>query len=172
MPRFYDFAPSDSGGSQFPLTHLEGKVVLVVNTACRCGFTTQLGGLEALYKDITARYHDFEILAFPSNQFGLDPGTDADIQTFCHNKYDVTFPILGKTRVNGSNADPLWEWMKQSKPGICGLKSVKWNFEKFLIGRDGLVKQRWASTTKPETIKAAIEDELAMGMDDDSDGEV
>ncbi|KAJ3544824.1 hypothetical protein NM208_g2850 [Fusarium decemcellulare] len=160
MAKFYDFVPSDSHGSQYPLAHLKGKIVLVVNTASKCGFTPQLEGLERLYREIKSEHSDFEIIGFPSNQFATDPGTNTEIQLFCHTKYDVTFPVLGKIDVNGSNANPLWEWMKQSKPGICGLKLVKWNFEKFLIGRDGLVKERWASTTKPEAIKAAIEEEL------------
>ena len=104
---------------------------------------------------------DFEILGFPCNQFGnQDPGSDDTIQEFCQLNYGVTFPVLGKTDVNGANAEPVWEWMKQSKPGILGLQRIKWNFEKFLVGRDGTVKQRWASTSKPESLKSAIETEL------------
>jgi glutathione peroxidase-family protein len=104
----------------------------------------------------------FTILGFPCNQFGSqDPGTNDEIQDFCKVNYGVTFPVLGKVDVNGSTADPLWEFMKAAKPGVMGLKRIKWNFEKFLVGADGKVKERWASTTKPENLKDAIEAELA-----------
>lgn len=111
--------------------------------------------------ELKAAHTDFEILGFPCNQFGnQDPGNDDEIQNFCQVNYGVSFPVLGKTDVNGPNANPLWEWMKKEKPGIMGLQRVKWNFEKFLIGRDGHVKQRWASTTAPDKLKSAIEAEL------------
>jgi glutathione peroxidase len=104
---------------------------------------------------------DFEIIGFPCNQFGSqDPGSNDEIQQFCQVNYGVTFPVLGKTEVNGDKVEPVYEWMKKSKPGIMGLQRIKWNFEKFLIGRDGQVKGRWASTTKPESLKGAIEAEL------------
>ena len=104
---------------------------------------------------------DFEIIGFPCNQFGSqDPGSNDEIQTFCQVNYGVSFPVLGKTEVNGDKVEPVYEWMKRSKPGIMGLQRIKWNFEKFLIGRDGQVKGRWASTTKPESLKGAIEAEL------------
>ena len=107
---------------------------------------------------------DFEILAFPCNQFGgQDPGSDDDIQSFCQINYGVSFPVLGKTEVNGSNVEPVWEWMKNSKPGLLGLQRIKWNFEKFLISRDGKCVQRWASTSKPEGLKPYIEEELKKG---------
>ena len=149
-------------GQPFPLKSLDGKVVLVVNTASKCGFTPQFEGLEKLYKTIKAKHpEDFEIIGFPCNQFGgQDPGSDDQIQEFCQLNYGVSFPVLGKTDVNGGSAEPVWEWMKGEKPGIMGLKRVKWNFEKFLIGKDGKVKQRWASTSKPETLQDAIEAEL------------
>ena len=136
--------------------------MLVVNTASKCGFTPQFGGLETLYKDVHAKHpDDFEILGFPCNQFASqDPGSNDDIQSFCQLNYGVSFPVLGKTDVNGDKTEPVWEWMKKEKPGIMGMKMIKWNFEKFLIGRDGTVKQRWASTTKPEALKADIEKEL------------
>lgn len=103
------------------------------------------------------KHDDFEIIGFPCNQFGgQDPGSDDDIQSFCQLNYGVTFPVLGKTDVNGDKAEPVWEWMKAEKPGLLGLKRIKWNFEKFLIGKDGQVKQRWASTTAPEKIKSDI----------------
>ncbi|KAK1059475.1 Glutathione peroxidase 2 [Friedmanniomyces endolithicus] len=159
---FYDFKPSDKGGKPYPLANLKGKVVLVVNTASKCGFTPQLGGLENLYKDVKPKNPDFEIIGFPCNQFGSqDPGSNDEIQQFCQINYGVSFPILGKTDVNGEKVEPVYDWMKKSKPGIMGLTRIKWNFEKFLIGRDGQVVSRWASTAKPESMKSAIEAELA-----------
>ncbi|KAF7186899.1 Glutathione peroxidase-like peroxiredoxin gpx1 [Pseudocercospora fuligena] len=176
---FYDFKPKDKKGNEYPLTNLKGNVVLVVNTASKCGFTPQFEGLEKLYKgmrtssnqptraltyvysELKPNHPDFEIIGFPCNQFGnQDPGSDDDIQSFCQLNYGVTFPVLGKTDVNGDKAEPVWEWMKERKPGIMGLKRIKWNFEKFLIGKDGQVKQRWASTTAPDKLKSAIEAEL------------
>lgn len=174
---FYDFKPVDKKGQAFPLADLKGKVVLVVNTASKCGFTPQFEGLEKLYKgmrslsapyqhdsladtarsDVKAEHPDFEIIGFPCNQFGgQDPGSNDDIQSFCQVNYGVTFPVLGKTDVNGEKAEPVWEWMKDSKPGLLGLKRIKWNFEKFLISRDGKVKGRWASTTAPDKLKPAV----------------
>jgi glutathione peroxidase-family protein len=109
----------------------------------------------------TAHPSDFEILAFPCNQFGgQDPGSNEEIQNFCVLGHKVTYKVLGKTEVNGNSAEPVWEWMKKEKPGLMGLQRVKWNFEKFLIGKDGKVKGRWASTTKPDSIKSAIEAEF------------
>lgn len=160
---FYDFKPLDKKGSEFDLSSLKGKVVLVVNTASKCGFTPQFAGLEKLYKSIKEKHpDDFEILGFPCNQFGSqDPGSDEEIQSFCQINYGVTFPVLKKIDVNGAKADPLYEWMKKEKPGLMGLKMIKWNFEKFLIGKDGTVKGRWASTTKPESLEATIMEELS-----------
>ncbi|KAF2462217.1 glutathione peroxidase-like protein [Lineolata rhizophorae] len=162
---FYEFKPLDKKGQPFPLSDLKGKVVLVVNTASKCGFTPQFAGLEELYKTIRESLpngNDFEILGFPCNQFGnQDPGSNDDIQSFCQANYGVTFPVLGKTDVNGDKAEPLFEWLKHEQPGLLGMKRVKWNFEKFLVGKDGKVKNRYASTTKPESLKSAIEKELA-----------
>ncbi|KAK3070291.1 Glutathione peroxidase 2 [Teratosphaeriaceae sp. CCFEE 6253] len=158
---FYDFKPNDKKGKPYPLANLKGKVVLVVNTASKCGFTPQFGSLEALYKEMKPKHPDFEIIGFPCNQFGSqDPGSDDEIQQFCQVNYGVSFPILGKTDVNGAKVEPVYEWMKTSKPGIMGLTRIKWNFEKFLIARDGSVVNRWASTTKPESLKSLIEAEL------------
>ena len=150
-------------GQEFSLADLKGKVVLVVNTASKCGFTPQFAGLEKLYQEVkTAHPNDFEILGFPCNQFGgQDPGSNDEIQEFCQVNYGVTFPVLGKVDVNGDSADPVFEWLKNEKAGLMGLKRVKWNFEKFLVGRDGKVINRWASTTKPESIKADIEKAIA-----------
>ncbi|KAK4183678.1 thioredoxin-like protein [Podospora australis] len=160
---FYDFKPLDKKGAEFPLADLKGKVVLIVNTASKCGFTPQYAGLEKLYKDVTAKHPDqFVILGFPCNQFGAqEPGSDDDIQSFCQINYGVTFPIMQKIDVNGDSAAPLFQWLKAEQPGILGLKRIKWNFEKFLIGKDGTVKGRWASLTKPESLEAQILEEIA-----------
>ena len=183
---FYDFKPKDKKGGEYPLSNLKGKVVLVVNTASKCGFTPQFEGLEKLYKgkppspplpspnpptnliliytEVKPSHPDFEIVGFPCNQFGSqDPGSNDEIQSFCQLNYGVSFPVLGKTEVNGDKVEPVYEWMKKSRPGIMGLQRIKWNFEKFLIGRDGQVKGRWASTTKPEGLKSVIEEELGKG---------
>ncbi|KAF2126876.1 glutathione peroxidase 1 [Dothidotthia symphoricarpi CBS 119687] len=159
---FYDFKPKDKKGTPHPLSKYANKVVLVVNTASKCGFTPQFAGLEKLYKDMKAAHgDDFTIIGFPCNQFGgQDPGSNEEIQQFCQVNYGVSFTVMGKVDVNGDAADPMFEWMKSEKPGLMGMKRVKWNFEKFLIGRDGKVKGRWASTTKPEALKAEIEKEL------------
>lgn len=150
-------------GKEFDLGQLKGKTVLVVNTASKCGFTPQFEGLEKLYGEVKAKHpNDFEMLGFPCNQFGgQDPGTDDDIQSFCQVNYGVSFPILKKTEVNGDAAEPVYQWMKAEQPGLFGMKRIKWNFEKFLIGPDGKVKGRWASTTKPEGLKDSILKELA-----------
>ncbi|MCJ1334833.1 hypothetical protein MMC09_000098 [Bachmanniomyces sp. S44760] len=162
---FFDFEPKDKKGQPYPLSALSGKVILVVNTASKCGFTPQFQGLETLYKTITATHPaQFEILGFPCNQFGSqDPGSDENIQEFCQLNYGVSFPVLGKTDVNGEGAEPVFEWMKSEKPGFAGLKRIKWNFEKFLIGADGRVVQRWASVTKPGALEGPILAELKKG---------
>jgi len=159
---FYDFEPADKKSEPFPLHTLQGKVVLVVNTASKCGFTPQFKGLETLYQSIQAKYPGaFTVLGFPCNQFGSqDPGSNDDIQSYCQLNYGVTFPVLGKTNVNGEKAEPVWEWMKNEMPGLMGLKRVKWNFEKFLISADGKVIGRWASTTKPESLENVIVKEI------------
>ena len=153
-------------GQEYPLSQYKGKVVLVVNTASKCGFTPQFAGLETLYKSLSSRYpeSDFTILGFPCNQFASqDPGSNDQIQEFCQVNYGVTFPVLGKVEVNGDKAEPVWEWMKHEKPGLMGLKRIKWNFEKFLIDREGKVVKRWASSTKPEALEEAIVEELEKG---------
>jgi len=162
---FYDFKPLDKKGNAISLTDYKGKVVLIVNTASKCGFTPQYEGLEKLYKNLKEKHGDeFTILGFPCNQFGgQEPGTDDDIQSFCLVNYGVSFPIMGKTDVNGDKANPLFEWLKEEKPGLLGMKRVKWNFEKWLVGRDGKVKGRWASTTKPDALEKPILEELEKG---------
>lgn len=152
---FYDLAPADKKGEPFSFEQLKGKVVLVVNVASKCGFTPQYKGLEALYK----KYHDqgFEIIGFPSNQFGgQEPGTDEEITQFCELNYGVTFPVLKKIDVNGSNEDPVYNFLKSKKAGLLGFKGIKWNFEKFLIDREGNVVNRWASTTSPSSIDSHV----------------
>lgn len=149
-------------GQEVAFADYKGKVLLIVNTASKCGFTPQYGGLETLYKGLKEKYgDDFTILGFPCNQFGSqEPGSDEEIQSFCQINYGVSFPIMQKIDVNGDGAAPLYNWLKEERPGLLGLKRIKWNFEKFLIGRDGKVKGRWASTTKPESLEAEIIKEL------------
>ncbi|EGS21077.1 glutathione peroxidase-like protein [Thermochaetoides thermophila DSM 1495] len=163
MSSFYDFKPLDKTGKEVDLSKYKGKFVLVVNTASKCGFTPQYAGLEKLYKSIREKHGDkFEILGFPCNQFGWqEPGTNDEIQQFCQLNYGVTFPIMAKIDVNGPNAIPLYQWLKSQKPRFGGyVERVLWNFEKFLIGKDGSVKGRWLSATKPESLEQTILEEL------------
>ena len=142
------------------LKDYEGRVVLVVNTASKCGFTPQFTGLEAVFQ----RFHDkgFVVLGFPCNQFlNQDPGSDSDIAQFCSLDYGVTFPMFAKIDVNGPDAHPLFQHLTQAAPGLLGSKKVKWNFTKFLVGKDGKVIDRYAPTTKPEDLVADIEKALA-----------
>ncbi|KAL8697125.1 MAG: hypothetical protein Q9201_007302 [Fulgogasparrea decipioides] len=163
---FYDFKPLDKKGQPYDLTPLRNKVVLIVNTASKCGFTPQYASLETLYKKITAAHpNDFVILGFPCNQFmSQDPGSNDSIQEFCLVNYGVSFPVLGKTEVNGENAEPVFEWLKKEAPGLFGLKRVKWNFEKFLVGRNGKLVARFKSEVQPESaeITRAVEQQIAM----------
>ncbi|MGL6333983.1 glutathione peroxidase [Aeromonas jandaei] len=146
-------------GPPYPLAQLAGKVILVVNVASRCGFTPQYEGLEALYRELGPE--GLEILGFPCNQFGQqEPGDAEEIARFCALDYPVTFPIMAKCDVNGEQAHPLYQWLKKEKPGLLGLENVKWNFTKFLIDRDGNVVERFAPTTKPESLVAPIRDLL------------
>ena len=151
-----DFTARSADGRETALTDYAGKVVLVVNTASRCGFTPQYEGLEQLWRDYRDR--GFSVLAFPCNQFGgQEPGTDDEVQSFCRLTYDVTFPVLGKIDVNGGDAAPLWRWLKAEAPGLAGTQAIKWNFTKFLIDREGKVVDRFAPATKPEELRGAIE---------------
>ncbi|KAI9669992.1 MAG: hypothetical protein M1831_007028 [Alyxoria varia] len=169
---FYDLKPKDKDGTIVPFSTYRNKVVLIVNTASKCGCTPQFQGLETLYKDLKAKHpNDFEILGFPCNQFwGQDPGTDDEIQSFCQTNYGVSFPVLGKINVNSftdedgktKKESPVFEFLKNQRSGWF-LRRVKWNFEKFLVGRDGKVKGRWDSWTKPEALRGAIEKELNSG---------
>ena len=152
-------APQPGGGAG-PLAEYRGRVLLVVNTASQCGFTPQYGGLEALQRRYGPR--GFTVLAFPCNQFGRqEPGDAAEIASFCTTKYDVTFPVFAKIAVNGAEADPLFRHLKQAAPGALGTEAIKWNFTKFLVGRDGRVVARYAPATAPEKLSAEIEKLLA-----------
>ena len=150
-----DFSAKLPSGEEISLADKAGKVLLVVNTASRCGFTPQYDGLEALYRKF--KDQGFEVVAFPCNQFGAqEPGNAEEIASFCKLTYDVTFPLMAKVDVNGDDATPLYQWMKGEAPGLMGSKSIKWNFTKFLIDRQGKVVRRYAPTDKPEGIEKDI----------------
>lgn len=156
----YDFDATALDGSPQPLSDWRGKVLLIVNVASKCGFTPQYAGLEKLWRD----YGDkgLVVLGFPSDQFGhQEPGNAEEIRNFCSLTYDVSFPMFAKIDVNGSNAHPLWTWLKDEKGGLLGFDGIKWNFTKFLVGRDGRVLKRYAPTDKPESIARDIEAALA-----------
>lgn len=152
----YDYTVLDAEGRKVDLGRYRGKAMLIVNTASKCGFTSQYRGLEELHD----KYGDkgLVVLAFPCNQFGgQEPGSNEEIQRFCSSKYDVTFPVFAKIKVNGSEADPLFRHLKNRAPGLAGTKRIKWNFTKFLVGKDGRVEKRYASRTKPQAIAKDIE---------------
>jgi glutathione peroxidase len=156
MTAITEMSVKAADGTPADLSAYAGKVLLIVNTASKCGFTPQYEGLEALHRDLGSR--GFEVLGFPCNQFGAqEPGDAAEIANFCSLTYDVTFPLFAKIDVNGGNADPLFEKLKEEAPGLMGSKSIKWNFTKFLVDRSGKTIKRYAPTTKPEEIKADIE---------------
>lgn len=156
MPAITDLTVKAADGTPVDLSAYAGKVLLIVNTASKCGFTPQYEGLEALHRQFGDR--GFEVLGFPCNQFGAqEPGDAAEIANFCSLTYDVTFPVFAKIDVNGANADPLFVALKKQAPGILGTEGIKWNFTKFLVGKDGQVVERYAPTTKPEAIAADIE---------------
>jgi glutathione peroxidase len=155
----YDFSANSLGGKQADLAATRGKVLLIVNTASKCGFTPQFDGLEKVYE----KYRDqgFEVLGFPCNQFGAqEPGSSGDIAQFCTKNYGVTFPMFEKVDVNGEGAHPLYKWLKAEAPGVLGTKDIKWNFTKFLVGRDGKVVDRYAPTTRPDAITGDIDKAL------------
>lgn len=160
MSDIYGFQATRADGSKQTMADYRGKVLLIVNTASKCGFTPQYEGLEELYR----KYHDqgFEILAFPSNQFGeQEPGDADEIANFCKLTYDVTFPVLAKVDVNGKNEDPIWAYLKKQQSGLLGFSGIKWNFTKFLVDKDGKVVARHAPTTKPYQIEEEIKALLA-----------
>jgi len=151
-----DFKAKKPNGELVDLADKQGKVLLVVNTASKCGFTPQYDGLETLWKQYGER--GFEVLAFPCNQFGgQEPGNAEEIESFCKVNFGLSFPLMAKIDVNGSGADPLYEWLKSEAPGVLGTKAIKWNFTKFLIDRAGKVVQRYAPTDKPASIAKDIE---------------
>ena len=142
-------------GSEQTLASYSGQVLLIVNVASRCGFTPQYTGLEALYQKF--RPQGFAVLGFPCDQFGhQEPGDEAEIRQFCSLNYSVTFPLFAKLEVNGAAAHPLYQFLREARPGLLGTEAIKWNFTKFLVGRDGAVLQRYAPTDKPESLAAAI----------------
>ena len=154
-----DFKATTITGEECSLDEYAGDVVLVVNTASECGFTPQLAGLEELWRSYGDR--GLTVLGFPCNQFGgQEPGSEEEIVAFCQGRYDVTFPMFAKVDVNGEDAHPLWEWLKSEKGGVLGSR-IKWNFTKFLVGRDGGVIERYAPNTEPADIAADIEKALA-----------
>ena len=155
MSAIYQFIANSLAGEEVPLRRFEGQVLLIVNTASKCGFTPQYRGLEDLHRDFSPR--GFSVLGFPCNQFGAqEPGDARDIQEFCSTQYDVTFPLFEKIDVNGARAHPLYEYLKRQQSGLLG-SSIKWNFTKFLVDRAGKVVARYAPTARPEGLRQQIE---------------
>ncbi len=160
MPSIYDFDAQSIDGKTVPLRQFEGKPLLIVNTASACGFTPQFGGLEKLHKAYGDR--GLVVLGFPCNQFGSqDPGSNDEIASFCQLNYGVSFPMMEKIDVNGAKAHPLYQWLTAEAPGLLGSKAIKWNFTKFLVGRDGRVIKRYAPQDAPEKLSRDIEAALA-----------
>ena len=160
MTIVYDFDAQSINGKPVALKQFEGKVLLIVNTASACGFTPQFGGLEKLHESYADQ--GLVVLGFPSNQFGAqDPGSNDEIASFCQLNYGVSFPMMAKIDVNGAQAAPLYQWLSQEAPGLLGSKAIKWNFTKFLVGRDGRVIRRYAPMDTPAKLSADIEAALA-----------
>ena len=152
----YDFTAQTLDGRPAPLSDYKGRVLLIVNTASKCGFTPQYEGLEALHRKYADR--GLTVLGFPCNQFGSqEPGNAAEIANFCSTTYDVTFPMMKKIDVNGERPHPLYAWLKKQKKGFLGTSAIKWNFTKFLVDRSGAVVERFAPTTEPKALEGAIE---------------
>ena len=159
-PSIYDFEALSIHGKPAHLSTQRGKVLLIVNTASACGFTPQFGGLQTLWQ----KYADkgLVVVGFPSNEFGAqDPGSNGDIAAFCQLNYGVDFPMMAKVKVNGVEAHPLWKWLTAEAPGVLGTQAVKWNFTKFLVGKDGKVIKRYAPGDAPEALARDIEKALA-----------
>jgi len=155
MPLLYDITVDDIHGKPVKLSRYKGKVLLIVNTASKCGFTPQYQGLEALYEKLHGK--GLEVLGFPCNQFGAqEPGSEAEIEQFCELNYGVTFPMFAKVDVNGESASPLYKHLKSSKKGMLGSEGIKWNFTKFLVDRNGDVVERYAPQTEPKALEADI----------------
>lgn len=162
MTSIYDIEARAIDGTTRKLADYAGKVLLVVNVASRCGFTPQYEGLEQLWRSFRDR--GLVVLGFPCNQFaGQEPGAEDEIATFCSTTYDVTFPLFAKVEVNGANAHPLFCYLKERAPGLLGTEAIKWNFTKFLVGRRGDVKKRYAPTAAPLSLAADIESALEEG---------
>ena len=156
MSTVMDFSATLSNGNEVALEDYAGKVLLIVNTASKCGFTPQYTGLESLQKTYSA--NGFSVLAFPCNQFGgQEPGTEQEIESFCDLNYQTSFPLFSKIEVNGASSHPLFTHLKSEAPGVLGSKRIKWNFTKFLINQQGEVVKRYAPPTKPEAIAKDIE---------------
>lgn len=152
---FYDFKVKAADGSLVSLEKFKGQVVVVVNVASKCGFTPQYKGLEELSEKYKGK--GVTVIGFPCNQFGAqEPGSNEEIQSFCEVNYGVKFPVMAKVDVNGEGADPLYKWLKESAPGILGTEMIKWNFTKFLIGKDGLVIDRFAPTVEPRDLEKPV----------------
>lgn len=168
MTTAHDFEVRRPDGTALALAAFAGQVLLIVNTASRCGFTPQLAGLQALHDKY--RSQGFSVLGFPSNQFGQqEPGSDDEIGAFCTHNYGVQFPLMAKAEVNGPGALALYQWLAREKPGLLGSTAIKWNFTKFLVGRDGRVIRRYAPQQRPESLAADIE--AALRADPAGDGQ-
>jgi glutathione peroxidase len=155
MTSIYDFSARTLDGASASLEVYKGKTLLIVNVASKCGFTPQYGGLEALYRKFASK--GLVVLGFPSNQFGhQEPGDSTEIRNFCSTNFDVTFPLFAKIDVNGSDADPLYKFLKREARGVFGTERIKWNFTKFLVDSQGRVRKRYAPTAKPSSIENAI----------------
>ena len=155
MPSIYDFTVTLNNGDKLALADLKGQVILIVNTASRCGFTPQYEGLESLFRRFQTR--GLTVIGFPCNQFGQqEPGSDKDIQQFCDLNFNVSFPMSAKIDVNGNNADPLFEFLKDQARGVLGSRGIKWNFTKFIVDPDGNIVDRYAPTTKPAELEKVI----------------
>ncbi len=162
MTTVFDFNAKDLGGKTVNLEQFRGKVLLIVNTASKCGFTPQYKGLEAVYREFKDK--GVEVLGFPCNQFrAQEPGTANEISAFCERNYGVTFPLFDKIDVNGNNAHPLFKYLKSAAPGLMYTKAIKWNFTKFLVRQDGTVYKRYAPLTEPKNLTQDIEKLLAEG---------
>lgn len=160
MGTVYDFEALQINGQPVPLSQFKGRVMLIVNTASACGFTPQFAGLEELHE--TYGNQGLVVLGFPCNQFGAqDAGSNDEIAEFCQLNYGVSFPMMAKIDVNGAQAHPLYQWLTQEAPGLLGSKAIKWNFTKFLIGKDGAVLKRYAPTATPASLAKDIETALA-----------
>jgi glutathione peroxidase len=159
----YDFSARTINGDEQPLSQYRGHPLLIVNVASKCGFTPQYAGLEALYRKYRER--GLVVLGFPCDQFGhQEPGDEAEIKSFCSLSYGVSFPLFAKINVNGADAHPLYRFLKEARPGVLGLESIKWNFTKFLVNKDGEPLKRYAPSDKPENLEVDVETVVASAQ--------